>query len=298
MNTNYNDNDNDNYIYNEYEKFVLSRHRNEIEKYKYQIESNINTSAYLLVELSKKYNIQTVNYQFHTYSDYIKYNKIIKTYNQCPYNPFNITIDDIIKYNITVDMYIIKSIYITYEHYLKYKETHFKYIKNNTFVFNNPNCKLSQLDNSDKCKDGIYTFTGDDCEFETYVLYNNIRNISILSNKNISYDFYLKYYPLFNMPINILYNKTLTIDNILHFIKNYKTFFIKALKSSDDVYLKIFEHSNITLDDILKNNLSDNKCIKNFMKNKNCTINDILSHPEIFGTDLLDIYSIKYNYNL
>lgn len=65
--------------YNEYEKFVLSRHKDEISKYKYQIESNINTSVNLLIELGKKYNI-------------------------------------------TVNMYIIKSIYITYEYYLKYKK--------------------------------------------------------------------------------------------------------------------------------------------------------------------------------
>lgn len=62
---------------------------------------------------------------------------------------------------------------------------------------------------------------------------------------------------------------------------------------------RIFKNANITLEDIIANNLHNHKYFYLFASNRNCTVSDILNNPELNFKDIAEhLSSNRHDYNL
>jgi hypothetical protein len=99
-----------------------------------------------------------------------------------------------------------------------------------------------------------------------------MNNIDFMQ-RYLSYDFIHNNLDLFlDRPIQYLYsNKSFTINNILNIIDKYTCYNLKC----------IFSNANITLDEIINNNLHNNEYFYYYAKNINCIVNNILTHSDL-----------------
>lgn len=301
---------NDDIIYNEYEQWILKQPIADIISHYDDIEININTTPKVLFLLRKKCGItKQINMKFDNYSDYECYMNLFNinnTLNKYIFiKSFNntITIDEILSgKNSDINEYktFIWSIKITYDHFLLYKKSIFNKVDNNFFVNYNPNCLVKYFNLQESIEDAS-VFNGIDPECETFIIYNieRFKNTTVLKNKNITYDFFLKYYYLFPYKYRHYIEKksSLTIDNVMHYLDNYYMFYYGETEDMHftHAYEYIFKYANITLTDIINVKLLEHKHFTNFIKyNKNFTINDSLKLCNIYN---YDIYKCKHSYH-
>lgn len=121
---------------------------------------------------------------------------------------------------------------------------------------------------------------------EIIIEYKDILARRIHSATYLPYDFIIENHDIFVLTsldalddfpyIDLLCkNKTLTIDNVL-FLYN---------KLDYRAILLVFTYANITIEDIINNNLHEHKYFYKYVLNKNCTINDIINYPNLNWMD-------------
>jgi hypothetical protein len=172
--------------------------------------------------------------------------------------------------------------HLTYEIFKSYE--HINDISNNEYIFKNPNGNIIHYDftNFEPCE--FYYYEGNydnnfegiyDNNFEEFIIKNKtvfMNNIDFMQ-RYLSYDFIQNNLDLFRKNDDLYYNNSLTINNVLNIIKNKISVF-----TSPNV---IFKNANITLDEIINNNLHNHKCFHYYASNRNCTVNDILTHSDL-----------------
>jgi hypothetical protein len=295
--------------YNQFEEYML----NNINLSKYtlsviiRLSFNPCVSIKFIIEICNKFNIN--------FKKYIIHNE-------------NLTIDDIELYDIKITQKLLEHIaqycdifsnnniqiinnlfyykgnelplkYIKYNKYLLESELYkYPFISINYYVCCNPNGNFLNyvFSNVDDLINGINYYNG---------IYNKKIEEIILQYKNelrkrinravtyLPYEFIIENNDLFvdnyGYKRNLCCNKSLTINNVMDILKN--------CDSENGCY--IFMYSNITIQDILNNNLHNSEYFHYFARNINCSIDDIENNSHLNWTNkLVDILSSnerKYN---
>lgn len=194
--------------------------------------------------------------------------------------------------------------HITYEFYKLYCKD---MISNNEYILYNPNGDCRNFDFSDSTIDIVY------CINNFKGIYNDKLDEFIIEHKSklrhkidhamsyLRYEFIIENEDIFYNIHNSCYlyiNNTLTIDNVLHMIDKLNIF-QRSLFEDSAIMAHIFMNANITLEDIITNNLHNHKYFYLFASNRNCTVSDILNNPDLNFKDIADcLSSNKHDYTI
>jgi hypothetical protein len=307
-------------IYNELEEYMINESKKRGKLFELMCLSNnpmiyINALIQICTNCGKDYTHYIKDNPNLTINDVEKYYYDIEKYDDEVYVYVSYTIGD--HYDIFSDnriefinsMFYYKTLrisdilfmrnkYLSYELYkLKYSDI----ISNNEYICNNPNGNFINYDMSDISAlakhinnfNGIYNERLEEIIIEYKSILKNEINEAV---SYLRYEFILDNIGLFNncnifTYHNLYRNKSLTINNVVNIINNDDV--------QDRYILYLFMHSNITLQDIIANNLHKNTYFYYFASNRNCTISDIVNNPElnwIYVTDLLALNKHEYFY--
>jgi hypothetical protein len=298
----------------------MDEYKTKNEMIKYILEENCQISSEIVWSLSQNPSvsiqdiIQICKKNNHEYQKYI-------------YNSPNLTLDDAIEHlsNHNLFRYAIRTIEAYYDvmnderitcnnNELYYKDIKldwtnlmynkyvpYKYVQNEIkyedYLINNHNGSLKNynfIDNEYLIKHVKY-YIGDDIkELENII----IRNKEILKNKVsdvfkiLPYEFiknnrHLFHYTDYWYYYNLFSNKSLTINNIIEIITEAEKGCSRLVMTTN--LPKMFENANITLQDIIANDLHKNRHFYYFASNRNCTISDILNNSDLDWKDITNM---------
>jgi hypothetical protein len=206
---------------------------------------------------------------------------------------------------------IVKNKHLTYEIFKSYK--HINDISNNDYICKNPNGNIIHYDITNFDPSDFYYYRGIyDNNFEEFIIRNKTAfkiNIDFMQ-RHLSYDFIQNNLDLFGFrhSVHFYCNKSLTINNILNTIENnilntIENNILNTIENNVEIdHGLLFVNANITLDEITSNNLHNNEYFYYYALNRNCTVNDILTHNDLNWNykklnDLLSINLHDYNDN-
>jgi hypothetical protein len=163
---------------------------------------------------------------------------------------------------------VVNNKHLTYEIFKSYK--YIKNISHNRYICLNPNGNIIYYDMNNFNADDIADYTGIYDNIEEFIIKHKMVLMNKIDNAQsyLSYDFIQNNLDLFTIKYNyaIGVNKSLTINNILNIIEN----------NLEIDHVMLFANANITLDEIITNNLHNNEYFHYYAQNRNCTVNDIL----------------------